>query len=132
MQKLRPSLLIAGLLCFTSAISAWNWPPGDQWIKIEIKGHSLEKILKKNSVTQLDVSFYPSKDSDLKITSLDFDARMPEHRHGMMTKAQTRKIEKNHFVIDGVNLHMSGYWELIFRLKSSVGPRILVIPYTLP
>src|SRR5580704_8965240 len=37
-----------------------------------------------------------------------FEARMPEHDHGMVTRAQVTETAPGEFRIDGVKLHMAG------------------------
>lgn len=46
--------------------------------------------------------------------SLDVDAAMPAHRHGMYTRARVRGGEGGVFVVEGMLLHMPGAWEIYF------------------
>ncbi|NDE14401.1 hypothetical protein EBZ80_05660 [bacterium] len=46
-----------------------------------------------------------------------FDARMPEHNHGMVTKPVIKKISASEYAVDGVKLHMSGKWVLEFKVS---------------
>jgi len=46
-----------------------------------------------------------------------FDARMPEHNHGMVTKPVIKKISASEYAVDGVKLHMSGKWVLEFKVR---------------
>lgn len=48
-----------------------------------------------------------------------FDARMPEHNHGMIVSPKIRKIDNYHWKIEGVKLHMKGLWQ--FQMKLLVG-----------
>jgi len=48
--------------------------------------------------------------------SLAFDARMPEHGHGMNREAAVKALGGGRFEVAGVFLHMPGYWELYFDL----------------
>lgn len=43
-----------------------------------------------------------------------FDARMPEHNHGMVTKPVVKKHADGQYTVDGVKLHMPGKWVLDF------------------
>lgn len=43
-----------------------------------------------------------------------FDARMPEHNHGMVTKPVIKNVSGSEFTVDGVKLHMPGKWVLEF------------------
>lgn len=47
-------------------------------------------------------------------TSLAFDARMPEHGHGMNREPEVEDLGGGHFKIGGLLFHMPGYWELYF------------------
>ena len=107
----------------------WTWPPKEQWLQVDFIGGAPDKVLKKNVVSELDIAIRSPADANLEVTSLTFDARMPEHRHGMVTKAKVSRVDKNRFAIAGVNLHMSGNWELVFRLQTADGARVLVVPY---
>ncbi|MEY4632009.1 MAG: hypothetical protein RIQ81_2129 [Pseudomonadota bacterium] len=50
--------------------------------------------------------------SSFKLES--FDARMPEHNHGMVTKPVVKSDSAGQFSVDGVKLHMPGKWVLDF------------------
>jgi len=50
----------------------------------------------------------PEASKDLAL--LKFDAEMPAHRHGMITKAKISKLEEGVFLIAGVKFHMPGVW----------------------
>lgn len=45
-----------------------------------------------------------------------FDARMPAHNHGMITKPVVKKVSDSEFTVEGVKLHMTGAWILDFKL----------------
>ena len=45
---------------------------------------------------------------------LRFDARMPEHRHGMRVAPAVRALGEGRFHVEGARLHMPGAWELHF------------------
>ena len=44
---------------------------------------------------------------------LDFDAGMPQHRHGLPVPATLTVDEGGHFVAEGVRFHMGGKWLLM-------------------
>ncbi|MBX3373429.1 MAG: hypothetical protein KF817_06315 [Phycisphaeraceae bacterium] len=50
--------------------------------------------------------------------SLQVDARMPEHRHGMVVRPAIERLGPGVFRVDGMLLHMPGYWELTFDIAS--------------
>ncbi|MCX6125884.1 MAG: hypothetical protein NTV34_14210 [Proteobacteria bacterium] len=39
-----------------------------------------------------------------------FDAQMPAHRHGMVTRAKISQMEPGVFLVEGVKFHMPGEW----------------------
>ena len=49
-----------------------------------------------------------------------FDARMPEHQHGMATKAVIQKKSNAEYTVSGVKLHMPGKWVLEFKVSDKV------------
>lgn len=50
--------------------------------------------------------------------SLQVDARMPEHRHGMVVRPAVEPLGSGAFRVTGMLLHMPGYWELTFDIVS--------------
>ena len=52
-----------------------------------------------------------------KIELLEFDARMPDHNHGMNTRPQIKVKDSLHWRVEGVNLHMKGVWDFILKIK---------------
>jgi hypothetical protein len=55
------------------------------------------------------------------VESLNFDARMPEHKHGMVTKAKVTKLAPLKFKVEGVRLHMPGKWVFDFEILYAGG-----------
>lgn len=57
--------------------------------------------------------------SNAKVKS--FDAEMPEHMHGMITKATPPKYDnkKKGYIVKGVKLHMPGHWLLKLKVDRS-------------
>jgi len=50
------------------------------------------------------------------------DGGMPQHGHGLPTKPRvTRPLGEGVYQVDGVKFNMGGWWELKFRIASSVG-----------
>jgi hypothetical protein len=56
-----------------------------------------------------------SKVPDFKIS---FDARMPAHNHGMITKPRVVKKTANEFLIEGLKFHMAGDWLISFKIQN--------------
>lgn len=48
--------------------------------------------------------------------SLELDATMPEHNHGMNTNPPVLEVGEGSYRVDGMQFHMSGHWQLEFRI----------------
>jgi hypothetical protein len=48
-----------------------------------------------------------------------FDARMPAHNHGMVTKPIVKKVSDSEFSVEGVKLHMPGKWVFDFVVSGN-------------
>ncbi len=68
------------------------------------------------------------------VTGLKFklDATMPEHRHGMMTKAQHKELGEGIYQSEGMKLHMPGSWEIRADAKGDAGEDHLKLRYNQP
>jgi hypothetical protein len=66
---------------------------------------------------------------DLKVKR--FDMTMPEHRHGMVTRAQVRVTKTGEYLIDGVKAHMPGEWKITFDLVQGKSATQVAIPLKL-
>lgn len=53
--------------------------------------------------------------------SLELDAEMPHHGHGMNVRPVVERTGPGRFIVRGVLLHMSGRWELAFDLGDPDG-----------
>ena len=55
-------------------------------------------------------------------TLLAFDAGMPQHNHGLMTKPQvTEALGDGRFRVEGVKFHMGGVWTLRVDVVAAAG-----------
>jgi hypothetical protein len=50
--------------------------------------------------------------------SVQVDAHMPEHRHGMNYKARVTQASGGRYVADGLLFHMPGRWEILIDARS--------------
>ena len=48
--------------------------------------------------------------------TLQVDARMPQHRHGMNVRPQISEDEPGKYRVEGLRCHMPGHWELYFDI----------------
>lgn len=99
----------------------WEWHARKMNITvqpIDLEGKYLSAI-PLNQVVKLRVDIealdrQPINDLQL----VKFDALMPAHRHGMVTKAHISEVGSHQYLIEGVKLHMPGVWSLFFDMKT--------------
>ena len=58
-------------------------------------------------------------DPDQQVETLEFDAVMPAHRHGMNFTVDVSKIADNRFEVSNVVFHMPGLWEFQVEAKAA-------------
>jgi len=49
---------------------------------------------------------------------LEVDAAMPDHRHGLNSRPAVSRSGTETFQVDGLLLHMPGYWEVYFDVTT--------------
>lgn len=137
MMRLK-NIFFAAVLTFSSLpamAGSWRvYPKAEEAFQVDIQLAKGQASIPVNKLSELTVTvstpFAPK--SQEKITQMLFDARMPEHNHGMLTKPTVTSAGDNSFKVSGVKLHMEGFWELIFVVTTSQGQRHkVVVPYTL-
>ncbi|NQU50523.1 MAG: hypothetical protein HQ519_17880 [Planctomycetes bacterium] len=63
---------------------------------------------------------------------LHANADMPSHGHGINTQPEWHRLDDGRWQIDGMLLHMPGYWELEFDVRLTDGStQQLIYPLTL-
>lgn len=78
----------------------------------DLRGKAHAKI-PVNKMLQLRVRVKSTDDKSLSgLKLVKFDAVMPSHNHGMVTKSQIEADSEHEYLISGVKLHMRGTWEL--------------------
>lgn len=50
--------------------------------------------------------------------TVQVDAHMPEHRHGMNYKASVKALGGGGYRAEGMMFHMPGRWEFVFELRA--------------
>lgn len=60
-----------------------------------------------------------------------FDAVMPGHHHGMVTRPKVTSQKPGSYLIEGVKLHMSGDWSLELKLEHGQVSTQVAIPLKL-
>lgn len=94
-------------------------------------------VVPVNKMLKLKIDFSTPADAGgaqpagLSVADVTFDARMPSHNHGMLTKPVVRAVDAKSFVVEGVKFHMPGAWEM--RVTARVGGKshTVVIPLKL-
>ena len=66
-----------------------------------------------------------------ELTVQRFDMIMPEHRHGMVTRARLRATKTGEYLIDGVKVHMPGEWKITIDLLQGKLATQVAIPLKL-
>ena len=98
-----------------------------------IKVAAIDRPLALNKMARLYVKILglPTENLDVELT--DFDARMPQHNHGMVVKPVIRPIpgRPSEFIIEGVKLHMKGEWQMHFTISQAGSKSTVVDDYTL-
>jgi len=63
---------------------------------------------------------------------IEVDGGMPAHNHGLPTRpGVTKELGGGDYRLDGVRFHMSGYWEMVFSIKSNESEGTVVVSLTL-
>ena len=60
-----------------------------------------------------------------------FDAQMPAHRHGMVTRPKIKAVKPGEYLIEGVKFHMPGDWKLTLDLLHGKSSAQVAIPLKL-
>lgn len=71
-----------------------------------------------NKIHGWEVSVTEKDGSPINNAVVNIYAGMPEHLHGMTTKAQvTHSGSQGKYLINGMNFHMPGWWEIIIEVS---------------
>lgn len=101
---------------------------GDLPLTIQLEprdaGCKEKKQIKLNKMFCMAVMVTSTKPSPIKDLTLKvFDATMPGHGHGMVTRSKIRATKSGEYLIEGLKLHMPGEWNFkmeLVRGKASV------------
>lgn len=75
-----------------------------------------------NEPFDLELTLEPAEGAALADTLVvSVDARMPEHGHGMNTTPEVSVREDGTFIVDGMQFHMPGHWELYVDVADDAG-----------
>ena len=75
---------------------------------------SVEQPIPLNELFELDVTLALAKDPDTLVTGAQVyvQASMPQHNHGMLREPRAREVEPGRYRVEGMLLHMTGYWQI--------------------
>lgn len=125
----------AGDLCFGESLS----PAEDSYVYPDNKDAFRIKFTRLSEAAKFSSGNLSSATAEVSrpflkgifdVRELDFYAVMPEHKHGMVTKAKIKKISANRFKIDGIKFHMPGFWELHFVFVVDGKRHHVVMPFS--
>lgn len=86
-----------------------------------------------NQLFDLDVSWIGSDGSPADAsTTLQIDAQMPAHGHGMQTTPQVTITGPGQATVKGMKFHMEGIWELRFTLQTATGQDLVTFTEAVP
>ena len=117
------TFFVAGSAAASSSSERGELVVPEYLIKLKTK---TAKSIAVNTHLTLIATLVPQHANAPLIKEFKFDARMPAHQHGMVTKAKIKKISTNTFEISGVRFHMSGDWELKFTLSYASGETVII------
>ena len=129
---------IFGIILFFSTIpifsSEYRYPRESNGVYVVFLDGDPETTIQRNKLSSLRVEFR-KEDSSLALLPalIEFDARMPKHDHSMTTVPEIGVNAKaSEFEINGINLHMPGYWELSFRWIIGGKRNVITVPVMVP
>jgi hypothetical protein len=67
-----------------------------------------------NELFELDVTLMLAGDAPVPVTGAQVyvQASMPQHNHGMLREPQSREVQPGRYRVEGMLLHMTGYWQI--------------------
>ena len=84
-----------------------------------------------NKHVNLLVTLVPTAGTSPGVSDFKFDARMPQHKHGMVTTAKVSRVKDLQYRVEGVRLHMPGLWLLEFTIVHKTGETRISSPLEL-
>ncbi len=83
----------------------------------------------KNKIFSISLRLIPLKLNPSGKSTIAFDATMPAHKHGMLTKPRVTSQDNDRFLIEGIKFHMPGSWVLHFTVKQGDVTDVLTMPW---
>jgi len=78
----------------------------------EVSWRAVGQPIPLNEPFELEVTVVLASDPESRVSGAQvyLQASMPEHNHGMLREPQAREVEPGVYRIEGMLLHMTGYW----------------------
>ena len=82
-----------------------------------------------NEEFSLEIKAYSAEDPTTQLTNItiEVDAEMPEHNHGM-NQLPTVTMTDGTAIVDGMLFHMTGYWDVLVLINESSKRETVYIP----
>jgi|GEM_PF-5607087 len=122
-------LLLSGILHGAES-GPWQSSDGEVSVRVMSVPPEAETVFATNQLTSIRVLMETTPD-ECGAMSLDFDAAMPGHGHGMNTRPRSTPVGPREFRVDGIKLHMPGRWLLSFRVTCDDTTRQIDVPLDL-
>lgn len=75
-----------------------------------------------NQHFQLHLTVTAPDDKPLSDVSLEMEADMPEHKHGMNVKPEIQALGAGKFIVKGLLFHMPGHWHIYAMVRKNGQP----------
>lgn len=128
-KKLKPFLFLFSLLCLIGRPESLSFPA--YRVGIDFTDPPEKKFALNRHQTLL-VSIKSESNPGSEVIDFQFDARMPQHGHGMVTKPKIEKVSALKYRVKGVRLHMPGDWVLEFLIRDKNGVSRMEVPLNIP
>ena len=98
---------------------------------LDLKNRPLDSI-PLNKLIKVKVLLNALTNKSSKLPKLEiFNANMPKHRHGMITKPVVKMSSESEYIVEGVKLHMPGEWQLNMQFGEGKNATQVAIPLKL-
>jgi len=126
---------LLGLALVTGTLHAaesgpWKSQDGEVSVTVSSLPPEADTVFPTNRLTSIRV-LVDTAQSDCDTVSLEFDASMPGHGHGMNTRPRSTRTGPREFRVDGIKMHMPGQWLLSFRVGCDGTTRDIEVPLEL-
>ena len=117
--------LVASVGCLAAAAVALAQAPNASLVSRSgnyiVEYHTSPSPIPTNRMFEMTVSVRERlKKSLARNVTLEVDAGMPDHNHGMNTMPVVERLPSRKFRVRGMLFHMRGEWKLVFSVKRGI------------